>query len=153
MQVISLLRVFKRLKPGGSTTTHLLLAAILWTVVGSGLIFRGIIWLIEVENIWLVFLAVLLGTLKSLFILDKSVRKSIDRIQLLADGSCLGGVYSLQTWTLVLCMIVLGYLLRHLSVPHELLGVLYVGIGWALILSSRIGWDAWRNKNNSSEIR
>lgn len=138
--------MLKRLKPGGSTTTHLLLATILWTVVGAGLMCRGIVWLIEVEKIWLVFPAVLLGTLKSLFILDKSVRKSIDRIQLLADGTCLGGVYSFKTWTLVVCMIFLGYLLRHLSVPHELLGVLYIGIGWALILSSRIGWNAWRNK-------
>lgn len=141
-----MLRALKRFKPGGSTTTHLLLAAILWTVVGVGLISRGVVWLIEVENISLVILAGVLGTLKSLFILDKSVRKSIDRIQMLADGSCLGGVYSLKTWTLVVFMILMGYLLRHLSVPHELLGVLYIGIGWALILSSRIGWNAWLNK-------
>ena len=138
-----MLRVLKRLKPGGSITAHLLLASMLWTVVGTGLIYRGVVWLIEGDSIWFVFLAGLLGTLKSLLILDKSVRKSIDRIQLLADGSCLGGVYSLKTWTLVVSMIVLGYLLRHLSVSHELLGVLYIGIGWALILSSRIGWKAW----------
>ncbi len=141
-----MLRFINRLKPGGSTTTHLLLAAILWTAVGSGLICRGGIWLIEVEKIRLFFLAWLLGTLKSFFILDKSARKSIDRILQLADGSCLGGVYSLKTWLLVVCMISMGYLLRQLSVPHEFLGVLYIGIGWALILSSRIGWNAWRNK-------
>jgi hypothetical protein len=142
--VIELLRVIKRLKPGGTVSTHLLLASILWTFVGTALIFRGTGWLIEAGNIWLVVIAVLLGTLKSLFILDKSVRKSIDRIQLLADGSCLGGVYSFKTWALIVCMIVLGYLLRHLPVPRELVGALYIGIGWSLVMSSRIGWSAWR---------
>lgn len=139
-----MLRVLKRFKPGGSIVTHLLLASILWTVIGTGLICRGGVWLIEAGHIWLVFVAVVFGSLKSLFILDKSVRKSIDRIQNLSDGSCLGGVYSFKTWALVVFMILMGYLLRHLSVPHEFLGVLYIGIGWALILSSRIGWNAWR---------
>jgi hypothetical protein len=142
--VIELLRVFKRLKPGGTVTTHLLLASVLWTFVGSALIFRGAGWLIEAEKIWLAIIAGLLGTLKSLFILDKSVRKSIERIQLLADGSCLGGVYSFKTWALIVCMILLGYLLRHLPVSPELVGALYIGIGWSLVLSSRIGWSAWR---------
>ena len=144
--VIVLPNLLKQFKPGGSTSTHLLLAASLWTVVGAGLICRGTLWLMGVASVWLVFPAALLGTLKSLFILDKSARKSIDRIQLLADGSCLGGVYSLKTWALVACMALLGYLLRRLSVSAELLGFLYVGIGWALVLSSRIGWNAWRNK-------
>ncbi len=144
--VIALPNLFKRLKPGGSTSSHLLLAASLWTVIGAGLICRGTIWLVGSGNVWLIFPAALLGTLKSLFILDKSARKSIDRIRLLADGSCLGGVYSIKTWALVVLMMLLGYLLRRLSVSTELLGFLYVGIGWALILSSRVGWSAWRNK-------
>jgi lysylphosphatidylglycerol synthetase-like protein (DUF2156 family) len=139
--------MLKRLKPGASVSTHLLLASTLWTVVGIGLLFRGVGWLLAVDNIALILLACGLGTLKSLFILDKSARKSINRIKSLADGSCLGGVYSIKTWTLVVCMIFLGYFLRHQSVSHEILGVIYVGIGWALLLSSRIGWTAWLNKS------
>jgi len=106
---------------------------------------RGIDWLVGSERVWLVFPALALGTLKSVFFLDRVAKKSLDRILQLADGTCLGAVYSLKTWMLVLLMMIAGYALRHSTLSRSLLGLLYISIGWALILSSRHAWLSWHH--------
>ena len=104
------------------------------------LIFRGISWLTSVARLWIIIPALIAGTMKSLFILDHSARKGVHRILEMADGTCLGAVYSARTWVLILFMIASGMALRHSSLPRELLGGLYVAIGWALFFSSRHAW-------------
>ena len=91
-----------RLKPGASRTAHLLVAASLWTAVGLMLMLRGAGWLSSVDSLWLLLPAFVLGTGKSLLVLDKSAKKGIDRIIRFQDGKCIGGVYSVKTWLLVL---------------------------------------------------
>ncbi len=132
-----------RLKPGAPRTVHLLVAASIWTVVGLMLMLRGAGWLASVESLWLFLPAVALGTGKSLLILDRSAKKGVDRIVHLQDGKCIGGVYSVKTWLLVLLMMVMGCLLRNSSLPKEFLGVFYVTIGWGLFFSSRHAWRTW----------
>jgi len=137
----------KRFKPGVDKRVHLLLAALLWTVVGLFLLVRGRLWLQAVGKGWLFLPALLLGSGKSLFLLDKTAEKSINRILCFGDRTCLGAVYSIRTWLLVLAMIGTGYLLRQSSLPISLLGVLYATVGWALLLSSRLAWRAWLKTN------
>lgn len=112
------------------------------------LIARGVSWLATVARLWLIIPALFAGTMKSLFILDHSARKGVHRILELADGTCLGAVYSARTWVLILFMIAGGMVLRHSALPRELLGGLYVAIGWALLFSSRHAWrqlaDQWK---------
>jgi len=134
-----------RLKLNASRSVHLFVAAILWTVVGVSLISRGIVWLNGVESLWIVIPALIVGTVKSLFMLDKSAKKSVDRIIATRDGRCLGGVYSFKTWLLVLVMMAAGCLMRNSSLPKEFLGLFYVSIGWGLLFSSRNAWIAWRH--------
>ncbi len=144
---MSLSTLFSRLKPGASRNAHLFAASLLWTCVGTALLVRGSLWLVSQKSIIVFLGALLFGTLKSLFILDKSAKKSIDRILRLADGSCLGGVYSVTTWAVIGCMMLMGYVLRHYSVLSiELMGFLYAAIGWALLFSSRKGWAVWLGK-------
>jgi len=138
-------KFLQRYKPGVSRKSHLFLAALLWTIVGILLMRRGVLWLMVDGNVVYAVPAVLIGTLKSLFILDKSAKKSIDRILDLADGSCLGAVYSVKTWLLVIGMMAMGVLLRKSSIPFEIVGFLYVMVGWALFFSSRTGWKFWKN--------
>jgi hypothetical protein len=140
-----------KLRPNASATIHLLVAASIWTVVGLMLIFRGTVWLKNIDSLWIIIPALLLGTMKSLFILDRSAKKSIARIISSRDGKCIGGVYSIKTWGLVLVMMLAGCLLRNSPLPKEFLGLFYVAIGWALVFSSRNGWIAWgqRAGNNS----
>ncbi|MEN8200553.1 MAG: hypothetical protein ABFR63_10835 [Thermodesulfobacteriota bacterium] len=138
-----------RLKPGASRSVHLLVAALLWTGIGLLLLSRGTVWLNTIDRLWLVLPALILGTLKSLFMLDRSARKTIHRILSFGDKRCIGGVYSIKTWILVLVMMFTGCLLRNSSLPKEFLGLFYVSIGWGLLFSSRNAWSAWLQKSSS----
>ncbi len=139
-----------RLKPGAPRQIHLLLAAALWSGIGTMLIFRGVSWLMTVGGLWIIVPALIAGTVKSLLILDNTARKGVQRILEMADGRCLGAVYSIQTWLLVLVMMGTGIALRHSTLPREILGALYVTIGWALFFSSRHAWLVWKR---ISELR
>jgi hypothetical protein len=130
-------------KPGVPRSVHLFAAPLFWTVVGCMLILRGASWLGTGHGWWLLIVAVLLGTLKSLLILDKVARKTMQRIMLFKDGTCLGAVFSWKSWLLVGLMMAIGSALRSLGHPGHLLGTLYCAIGWSLCLSSRLGWVQW----------
>lgn len=136
-------RALTKLKPGAPRRIHLLLAATLWCLIGTFLMLRGVSWLTITGKLWIALPALMAGTLKSLFVLDNSAKKGVYRILEMVDGSCLGAVYSIKTWLLVLVMMGSGMLLRHSALPRELLGGLYVTIGWALLFSSRHAWQAW----------
>jgi len=134
---------FAKWKPGVNRSVHLFVAALLWTSVGTMLIVRGLRWIGPGNTRWFVFLAFGIGTAKSLLILDKSARRGVQRILEFADGTCLGAIYSWKTWLLVGLMMTAGILMRTLTEPGLLLGILYVAIGWALIFSSRQPWWQW----------
>ena len=105
------------------------------------LLIRGGSFLFDAGSQWLFIPALIIGTCKSLFILDKSAQKNLNRLSKKQDGSCLGGVYSPTMWGLILAMIIMGKLLRKSGLPGDYLGVFYVAIGWALFLSSRLLWN------------
>lgn len=128
-------------KPGASLRAHHFLAASLWSLVGLFLMTRGGLFLHTAGRLWLFLPAVVVGTLKSIFMLDKAARKNLTRLSGKRDGDCLGGVYSAKMWALVAIMMVLGVLLRRSGLPWEVVGTLYVAIGWALFFSSRLLWQ------------
>jgi len=134
-----------KFKPGAKKQTILLLSAVLWTVIGAMLFFKGIYRLLQLRDMQLYILSggIAVGILKSYFILDKTARRGIDRILSFADGTCLGAVYSVKTWLLVLCMMAGGIILRNSTLPISVLSFLYITIGCALGLSSRLAWLSW----------
>lgn len=139
-------------KPGVPRTVHLFAAPFLWTTIGCFLIYRGWGWLDPGRGRLLLLVAGLIGTLKSLLILDKVARRSIQRIILFKDGTCLGAVYSWKTWLLVVLMMTAGFVMRRVTQPGPLIGTLYCAIGWALCLSSRLGWYQWFRLMRNDEI-
>jgi hypothetical protein len=140
---MSLKENLQRYKPGVSIRTHLLLGAIIWTVVGFFLLTNGLV-LVSIESHLLYGLSgLLLGTAKTFFILDRVARKNVKRIKEFEDKVCFGSVYSLKTWFLVAAMIVLGRSLRTTVLPGEIVGLIYTAVGWALMLSSRLMWIEW----------
>ena len=140
-----LFKGLSRFKPGGNKRTHLLMSAVLWTAIGIMLLTKGTYRYSQLPDRQpiIVVLGILAGSLKSYFILDKSALRSIDRILMFKDGTCLGAVYSYKTWIMVLCMMGMGVILRNSSIPVNLLCFLYFTIGWALLMSSRLAWRAW----------
>jgi hypothetical protein len=130
-------------KPGVPRAVHLFAAPFLWTAIGCLLMVRGWGWLDPRQGKVLFLAAGLLGTLKSLFILDKIALQSLDRIIRFRGNICLGAVYSWKTWLLVLLMMVAGLAVRSLIQPGPGIGIFYSAVGWSLCLSSRMGWREW----------
>jgi hypothetical protein len=107
------------------------------------LMVRGFGWIGSGMARWLLVPALLIGTAKSLLVLDKTARKSLARIMQLNDNTCIGAVYSWKTWLLVALMMASGITMRRLTEPGMVIGTIYLAIGWALFLSSRHGWQQW----------
>ena len=136
-----------RYKPGASISTHLMLAALIWSVVGFFLMVNGFLLVSLADRSWLIFLGLALGTAKGFFILDRVARKNIRRIHGFERKICIGSVYSYKTWLLVVMMIVVGRTLRLTVLPGEVIGVIYLAVGCGLMLSSRLMWLEWRRSS------
>jgi len=140
---MSLKDLLIRYKPGVSIRSHLILAALIWTIVGSVLMIIGIYWAHAAGHLLYGLSGVLVGTAKSYFILDRVARKNIRRIRDFEDKVCFGSVYSWKTWLLVAAMIGLGRLLRTTVLSGQVAGLIYAAVGWGLLLSSRLMWKTW----------
>lgn len=147
-------RVLHAIKPRASSRVQVLLAGLLWTVVGSGLLLSGARWIagggFTPGVLALLLLGLALGALKSRFVLDRAAERIAGRIALRGEGRCLGGFLSVRSWLLVLAMIVFGRLLRRV-LPLPVAGVLYTAIGTGLLLSSRLPWQRWRTTPGGRE--
>ncbi len=106
---------------------------------------RGFGWLFKSGQWWVAGVAIFFGSCKSIFILDKTARKGVQRILNFADGTCVGAIYSINTWILVGLMMFFGYFVRHSSFSLVLLSFVYITVGWGLFMSSRHAWIAWKN--------
>ena len=141
---MELKKTLLRYKPGVSVRTHLFLAALIWSVVGFFLLINGFVLVSIQDHIWFGILGLMLGTAKTFFILDRVARKNIKRIREFEDKVCVGSVYSWKTWILVAAMIVLGRFLRTTVLPGSVVGLIYVAVGWGLMLASRLMWLEWQ---------
>jgi len=149
------MRWVERYKPAAAVRAHLLLAGLMWTVVGAALVGVGGRWLWHLPTPaapWLAVMAAVIGAFKARFVLDRAARTIADRIRERGDGRCIGGFLSLRSWALVAVMVAGGRLLRGSHVGRGLLGVLYVAVGTALLLSSRVAWRAWREARDQSSL-
>ena len=140
---MGLKEILIRYKPGVSIRTHLLLGALIWTVVGFFLLTNGFILVSSDGHLWYGLIGLLLGTAKTFFVLDRMALKNIKRIKEFEDKACFGSVYSLKTWLMVVGMIFLGRFLRTTVLPGEIIGLVYTAVGWALMLASRLAWIEW----------
>ncbi|MEZ0329299.1 MAG: hypothetical protein ABWK15_07070 [Dissulfuribacterales bacterium] len=130
-------------------STRLLSAALFWNMAAAILAIRGLTAILTSTSlpatISLGLLATILGLLKARFILDRTAHKAAMRIQTRADG-CAFGFFSLKSWGMILAMMASGRLLRLLHIPFEVIGTIYCTIAVALLISSRIFWQNYREK-------
>jgi hypothetical protein len=135
-----------RFKPAAPVRIHMVLAGLLWSVVGTLLALFGTVWIWSSGLPHAVFFsiaAVVIGLVKSRLVLDKAARRIAQRIEERGDGRCVGGFLSLRTWLLVGLMAGGGRALRAWVLPLGIAGLLYLGIGVALASSSRLLWVRW----------
>ncbi len=134
-------------KPAAPARVHLLLAAMLWSIVGGAMLAFGIKWLADWGSgyVWLVAVgAAALGLLKARVVLREAADRIVTRIRERGDGRCLGGFLSPKTWLFVLLMIAGGRVLRSGLLPAAAAGFIYAAVGAALLWASRRLWRAWR---------
>ncbi|MFH0981076.1 MAG: hypothetical protein V2A79_06015 [Planctomycetota bacterium] len=140
-------------KPAASRRTHLLLAAVMWTVVGALLFYFGSRWVLQahVSHAYLQIAAAAgLGVVKARFVLDRAAGRIIARIRARGDGRCLGGFLSFKSWGLVVFMVGAGRLLRRGLLPAPVVGLLYTAIGTALVVGARNFWRAFQLERGGS---
>lgn len=130
--------------PAARVQTRVFVAALLWSGIGAMLLVRGVLAVSGSGREWWLVPALLLGGLKSRLVLDRVVRRNMERLRALDGARCIGGVYSVKTWLLVAAMIVLGRGLRMAPLPLWITGLIYAIVGSGLFWSSRVGWLAWR---------
>jgi len=137
----------ERFKPSARAKTHLLAAALLWTVVGLGLTAAGLVWSFSSALPWSLLLAVAgiaAGTVKGRLVILKMADRNTARIIARGDGHSLVGFLAPKTWLLIIIMMGSGILLRRSGVPRPILGVLYTAVGTGLFIGGWQLWKAWR---------
>lgn len=135
-----------KFKPAASRKTLLLVGALFWSVAGALLLARGGRLFAAGNHYLMLGVSLVVGTVKGFLVFEKSARKNIDRILLREDSSCIGGVFSIKAWGLILAMILLGSFLRSSAIFCQIYGFVITAVGWGLLLASRVIWQAWMRK-------
>nr|MBN2277325.1 hypothetical protein [candidate division Zixibacteria bacterium] len=118
-----------------------LLAGLVWSLVGIGLMIAAISWLIPAGygSILAFSIGVVAGIPINRLGFSKLAKRNIVRIFQQAPGKdkiCLFAFQNIRSYFIVLIMMVMGYALRHLPIPKIYLSPLYLTIGWGLFLAS-----------------
>ena len=136
-------------KPSAPLRWHLLLAALLWSLVGMLLLSFGSAWVLwgDVPYVPLLLaLSAAAGVAKARLVLDRAARRIVERVRSRGDGRCLGGFLSVRTWLFVAAMAAAGRWLRTGLAPKLAIGMIYVAVGLGLLIGARILWRAWHQQ-------
>ena len=136
-----------RIVPNASRRTRLLLAALVWSGAGLGLLTAGARWVCSAGPQWVagsLALAAAVGWAKGRFVLAPRAEANARRIAAGPESAAVSTVFPLASWGLVAVMMAAGALLRRSALPRLWLGVVYAAIGVALLAGSAPGWRRWR---------
>ena len=139
MRMNSQHKKMEKWKPGVPKSILLLIAGIMWIMVGIMLNILAYSWLRAERQDWAIYAAII-GFVFSLVIHHfgflRVVDKNLDRILPMQGRRCIFSFMPWKSYFLIGIMAAMGFLLRHSSIPKRYLAVLYTAIGTALILSS-----------------
>lgn len=147
---------------GLSRQQHLVIAALIWTVVGIGLSTMGLLfWFhlpylgnLDPQHLAIGGLMMGIGLVKGKFVLDKTAGRVIDRVETLQEinpAKSILQMFGAKTLALIGAMMFIGYLLRAMGVSYEIRGLVYLAVGPALLWSSRNYWrSAWRSDKGAA---
>ncbi len=129
--------------PSAKRNTLVLLAGIVWSAVGIGLMIAAMFWILPyrpVELPWIVA-GVVAGVIVFRFGFSRLVKVNIARIFDQAPGKdrvCLFAFQNTRSYAIVVVMMAMGYTLRHLPISKMYIMPIYAAIGLAMLLSSLI---------------
>jgi hypothetical protein len=145
--------MLSRLKPAMPRSALILFSGLMWSLVGLMLCRLAIGWyLLEgiLDQLGFLLAGTLLAFAIHLYGFSKIARKNIARIGKLNEKPCIFAFMAWWNYPLVLFMIGLGLTLRHSPFPKIYLGVLYIGIGGALLLSSLLYYNSFPQRTVES---
>jgi len=120
-----------------------LLAGIVWSAVGIGLMIAAMYWILPyrtVELPWIIA-GVVAGVIIFRFGFSRLVKVNIARIFAQSPGKdkvCLFAFQNIRSYAIIVVMMAMGYTLRHLPISKMYIMPIYAAIGVALLLSSLI---------------
>ncbi len=129
----------EKFNPRVSRGVLLLLAGLMWAVVGLALIFVAERWLwpesVPVRLIYTA-LAIATGLAVQRFGFSKIVEKNLARLLPMKDKRCVFGFVPWKSYLIIIVMVGMGRLLRMSPLPKSCLAIVYVTMGLAMFLSS-----------------
>lgn len=133
------MRNIDKYKPAVAGTVLLVIAGIVWQLVGIWLLFMAFSWL-SVESINVLYRNSAIGVFLALLVHHlgflKIVNRNMNRIIQMDGKRCIFSFIPWKSYLTIFVMVMMGALLRHSMVPKKNLSILYIGIGLALMLSS-----------------
>lgn len=126
-----------------SPSTLQLCAALVWTVAGIKLFYRGMSIVLVDPVWWVIGITISVGFVKSRIILDMVCRKNVERLKLYNENESILYIFPLRTWLIIGTMIIFGRLLRMCPAGREWSGLFSLAVGCGLLFASRISWKGW----------
>lgn len=133
-----------RCKPDVDRYWLLLVAGLLWSVVGLGLCGVACHWLSLLAwpgNLAAALVGFVGGVLVYSFGFSRIARRNLVRIANQPSRVCVFAFQAWNSYALVLTMVVVGWILRHSRVPLLVLAVIYLMMGTGLALASSLYYD------------
>ena len=135
--------------PAARRETLVLVAGIVWSLVGLTLVAVAAIWLTQGDSS--VVLPACGGTVGGYliyrFAFSHLARKNLARIYAQSPQNnkvCVFAFQNIRSYFLIVIMISLGYGLRHSGIPKTYLATIYIAIGLALTFSSLLYYNRLR---------
>jgi hypothetical protein len=131
--------VLEKFKPAVGRRTLLFIGGFVWVCVGGMLLAFSYRWLGAIQGISIlpfVSAGVALALVIHHFGFLKIVDRNLGRLLSTEEKKCVFYFIPWRSYFTVAVMVGMGVLLRHSSIPRQYLSVLYIGIGFGLILSS-----------------
>ena len=142
-----------RFTPRAGVRVQMFAAAVMWLIGLSFLLVRGVLFIFAPGRDahpahWVIvpiaIVAVVIGMLKARYILIKYADKAVARIEH-RGRACFFGFFGWTSWLFIAVMMGGGIALRSSALVNydwglELLAVLYIAVGTALLIADRIFW-------------
>jgi hypothetical protein len=123
-------------------------SGLLWSIAGSILIWRSIVWLSDLPSDQVIIISILGTLLAIIFFFTgfiKIARKNTKRLASLPERASIFRFASRRSYFIIAAMITLGIVLRNSSLPKQYLTVLYAAMGGALWMGSILFYKTWFN--------
>ncbi len=130
-------------KPAVDRRILIFLSGFTWSVVGIMLCNTALGWLDLSAGSWgqgkglpFAFAGLLVSLFAYYISFSKIAERNIQRISQMGKKVCIFAFQAWKSYIIIAFMIGLGIFLRHLPIPKHYLSIIYIGIGFALFLSS-----------------